>query len=390
MMPSKLNLRLLGLALPAILLLNACAGGAGTAEPTPEDIVPTSTTKQTIPVDDPTPEPTATPAPTEIPPTPIPAPIHAGNIDTLMPHLQLAGHDAEVTSVDFSSDGELLASGSVDGTVIIWNLADGSIVHRLNGHTDTVNDVAFSPDGSLLLSGSNDMTARLWNVADGSQLKVLESRLLGRVLHVSFSPTGLLASLGGHKCAVEMRRMPSGVLFRSLPQPRCVVHNGTVETWGVDFNSTGEQIATGEGRPCCGGSVQLRDVQDFFMPPQLVEGYNLKVRDLEIAPDDTTAAVVLLQSPVFWHIELDDGTLLQTFEGHTFRVNSVAFLKDGKTIASGSRDTNIIFWSVDDGTQIRVLSDHTDAVNDVAFSNDGSLMASASDDLSIIVWSLIE
>jgi len=387
MMPLKFNLRLLGLALPAIFLMNACTGGAQTAEPTLEETVPTRTATQTIPVEDPTPEPTVTSAPIETPPTPAPEPIHSGNIDTLMPHLQLAGHDAEVTSVDFSSDGELLASGSVDGTVIIWKLTDGSILHRLDGHTETVNDVAFSPDGGLLLSGSNDMTARLWNVADGSQLKVLESRLLGRVLHVSFLPTGLLASLGGHKCAVEMRRLPSGVLYRSLPQPGCVVRDGTVETWGVDFNSTGEQIATGEGRPCCGGSVQLWDVNDFVLP-QLVEGYNLKVRDLEIAPDDTTAAVALLQSPVFWHIELDDGTLLQTFEGHTFRVNSVAFLKDGKTIASGSRDTNIIFWSVEDGTQIRVLSDHTDAVNDVAFSNDGSLMASASNDLSIIIWSL--
>jgi WD40 repeat protein len=387
MMPSKFNLRLLGLALPAIFLLNACTGGAGTAEPTQEETAPTRTVTQTIPVEDPTPEPTATPPPTEIPPTPMPEPIHAGNIDALSPKMHLAGHDAEVTSVDFSSDGELLASGSVDGTVIIWNLADGSILHKLDGHTEAVNDVAFSPDGSLLLSGSNDMTARLWNVADGSELKVLESRLLGRVLRVSFSPTGLLASLGGHKCAVEMRRMPSGVLYRSLPQPGCVVRDGTVETWGVDFNSTGEQIATGEGRPCCGGSVQLWEVNDFVLP-HLVEGYNLKVRDLEIAPDDTTAAVALLQSPIFWHIKLDDGTLLQTFDGHTFRVNSVAFSKDGKTIASGSRDTNIIFWSVDDGTQIRVLSDHTDAVNDVTFSNDGSLMASASDDLSIIVWSL--
>ncbi len=387
MMPLKLNLRLLGLALPAIFLLNACTGGAGTAEPTPEEIVTTRTAKPTIPIDDPTPEPTTTSSPSEVPPTPAPEPIHAGNIDTLMPHLQLAGHDAEVTSVDFSSDGDFLASGSVDGAVIIWKLADGSILHRLDGHTETVNDVAFSPDDSLLLTGSNDMTARLWNVADGSELKVLESRLLGRVLHVSFSPTGLLASLGGHKCAVEMRRMPSGVLYRSLPQPRCVVRDGTVETWGVDFNSTGEQIVTGEGRPCCGGSVQLWEVNDFVLP-QLVEGYNLKVRDLEIAPDDTTAAVALLQSPVLWHVELDDGTLLQTFEGHTFRVNSVAFSKDGEMIASGSRDTNIILWSVEDGTQIRVLSDHTDAVNDVTFSDDGSLMASASDDLSIIVWSL--
>ncbi len=387
MKPSKLHIRLIGLSLPAVFLLNACAGGAPTTETSPVEAVPTRTATKTIPVNDPTPEPTATSAPTEIPPTPTPEPIHAGNIDALVPHLKLVGHDAEVTSVDFSSDGKLLASGSADGTVIIWNLDDGSIVHVLEGHTDKVNDVAFSPDGNLLLSGSNDMTARLWSAEDGSQLEVLESRLLGRILNVSFSPTGFLASLGGHKCTVEMRRMPSGVLYRSLPQPGCVVSDGTVETWGVDFNSTGELIITGEGRPCCGGSIQRWDVKEFKLP-QMMEGFNVRTRDLNVAPDDQTAAVALLQSPVIWQINLDDGTLLQTFEGHAFRVNSVAFSKDGEMIISGSRDTNIIAWAVEDGTQIRVLSDHTDAVNDVAFSYDGSLMASASDDLSVIVWSL--
>jgi hypothetical protein len=69
----------------------------------------------------------------------------------------LSGHTDEVTSVAFSPNGTLLASGSRK-TIKLWDLATGREVRTLNGHTDWVDSVAFSPDGKLLASGSNDDT----------------------------------------------------------------------------------------------------------------------------------------------------------------------------------------------------------------------------------------
>jgi len=71
-----------------------------------------------------------------------------------------------VTSVAFSPDGRLLASGSWGGTIIrLWDVASGQLVRTLEGHTSRVHSVAFAPDGHLLASGSGDGTIRLWGVA---------------------------------------------------------------------------------------------------------------------------------------------------------------------------------------------------------------------------------
>jgi WD40 repeat protein len=70
------------------------------------------------------------------------------------------------SSVAFSPDGRLLASGSRDKTIKLWEVASGSLVRTLTGHTDSVFSVAFSPDGRLLASGSDDNTIRLWDISD--------------------------------------------------------------------------------------------------------------------------------------------------------------------------------------------------------------------------------
>ena len=80
----------------------------------------------------------------------------------------VTGHTDWAYGVDFSPDGEQLASGSYDNTVRLWDVATGKAQGEpLKGHTDRVQGVAFSPDGKLLASASNDKTVRLWDVESG-------------------------------------------------------------------------------------------------------------------------------------------------------------------------------------------------------------------------------
>lgn len=72
--------------------------------------------------------------------------------------------DAGVTSVCISPDGALVAAGSLDTVVRIWDVQTGKLVERLKGHRDSVYSVAFTPDGRGLVSGSLDKTLKYWDV----------------------------------------------------------------------------------------------------------------------------------------------------------------------------------------------------------------------------------
>ena len=76
--------------------------------------------------------------------------------------------------------------------------------------------------------------------------------------------------------------------------------------------------------------------------------------------------------------------------GHTEDVNAVAFLSDGKTLASGSLDRVARLWDVATGREIGILKGHRGAVEALAFSPDGETLATASGDNTTILWNLAD
>jgi WD40 repeat protein len=108
----------------------------------------------------------------------------------------LEGQSDWVSAVAFSPDGKLLASGSGDKTVKLWDAHTGAALQTLESHWDGVKAVAFSPDGKLLASGSNDETVKLWDAHTGAALQTLEVDAVLRTLSFSDDRTFLETDRG--------------------------------------------------------------------------------------------------------------------------------------------------------------------------------------------------
>src|SRR2546428_9094540 len=83
------------------------------------------------------------------------------------------GHVMRVDGIAFSPDGQLLASGSADNTIKLWDTASKREVRTLAGHTGGIKAVAFKPDGQWLASGAIDGNIKFWDVAPGKELRDL-------------------------------------------------------------------------------------------------------------------------------------------------------------------------------------------------------------------------
>ena len=112
------------------------------------------------------------------------------------PPRTLNGHQGEIFGLAFDPSGQIIASGSGDQSIRLWDVETGRLQTVLKGHTAAVRTLAFSPKGNFLASGGSDKTTRIWDVQTGKETVSFTS-VFGNIRAVAFSPDGeILASTG--------------------------------------------------------------------------------------------------------------------------------------------------------------------------------------------------
>lgn len=230
-----------------------------------------------------------------------------------------------LNAVAISPDGQYVcAGGGSTGTIRMWSVATGALVRSFTGHTDLVNDVTFSPDGQRMASASRDGRVRVWNTATGAQVWSAVAHDFA-VVSVDYSPDGLvLGSAGG------------------VAQPR-------VKTWNA---ATGALIRTYTGQ-----THPSTDVK--FSPDGLrIAGSG---GDAQVRVWATATGVLQLSIPVSVP---PDGC-------------GVEFSPDGARILVGDSARRVSIWDAVTGEQIREASAHPGWVHGLDFAPDGASLASA-------------
>jgi hypothetical protein len=151
---------------------------------------------------------------------------------------RLVGHESGVSAIAFSPDGNILASGSADKSIRLWDMHSGQALQTLRGHVSRVSAIAFSPNGKILASGSSYGTIRIWDGKSGLALRELDSPQ-HTIRALAFSPDSeILASGSGE--IIQLWDPQSSTILQTLKG-----HEGEIRS--IAFSPNGKVLASVSG-----------------------------------------------------------------------------------------------------------------------------------------------
>ena len=277
-----------------------------------------------------------------------------------------------ILSVAFSPNGNLLAAGTANAEIRLWDVAKGITILTCRGHVDWVRSVTFSPDGATLASCSYDLTIRLWHVGNGQCFKILRGHS-ATVQFVAFSPDGSTLASGSEDQTIRLWDVHTGQCLKILHG-----HSGWVRS--VAFKIDGGILASGSEDQ----TVRLWDVHTGECL-KILYGHSERVRSVTFSPDGNTLVSGSNDQTIrLWNTQ--SGQCLKTLHGHSSWVRSVAFGPGGNILASGSEDQTVRLWDVHTGQCFKTLHGHSNRINSIFFNLEGNILASGSEDQTVRLW----
>lgn len=239
--------------------------------------------------------------------------------------VDVSNNDVDISSISWNPSGSLLAVSSFDTTVKIFN-SHGKQITVLNGHTHNVFSVLFDPTGSLLLTGSADHTAIVWNASACKQIIAFPIHTEA-ILDMAWKDSTTFATASADGNIGLCQTSGTHILLKG--------HEGDVNS--LRFNKSGNYLVSG--------------------------GMDMKV--------------------ILWDLTSDKSFVL---EGHTGGVSIVRWKPNSDDIfATGSLDGTIRIWDAPSKQCIHIIEAHEHEIYTIDFSPDGKFIASGSTDQQISV-----
>ncbi len=326
----------------------------------------------------------------------------------ILPH-----RDNPVSAV-FSSDGELVATGSRDNTARIWNARTGEPVTPPIKNGDYVLAVQFSPDGNFLLTGGEDKAARLWDVrtrkpiteplqhnsrvrsvqfspdgqrtltvADGNEAALWQIPSTGRgslVLNHDFDVRLAVFSPDGRRVATASWDNTARVwdAHTGLPLTKPLKHKGYVDV--VRFSPDGERVAIVS--EALEAQIWNATTGEPLIKPdkRCTSSY---VFDLQFSPDGRRVAMGTIAAGWIW--DAANGEIICQLRP-SGNIQHVAFSPDGQRLVTTSSDGTGRVWDANTGNPLTQPLPHDDKIRWAEFSPDGKRIVTAGHGNKARIW----
>lgn len=343
------------------------------------------------------------------------------------------GHKHRITGVDFHPLHDILASGSDDSSIKLWDSESGEIDKTLKGHTSKINSLWFNKQGTLIASCSKDMI-KLWSLESFQCIKTITAHE-HNISKVKFMPSGDQLISSSWDKTLKLWELSTGYWLKT--------YEGHEEKiYSFDINEKGDRIISASKKPEIiywdWGSKTDRPILNIFE-----EEHENAIDIVVFVPLSTAETIILARQDQDDEKELQTGGNIEkeeskeeeekTMEKQTSSETKPRFAKaealrkarekkaqilqrvTGKKkgskedekiveseenertkrvvvkdefVASGCRDKRIKIWNTRSGVWIMNLIGHDQWVNDIIFHPNGKYLLSASDDKSVRIWDM--
>ena len=304
-----------------------------------------------------------------------------GNIQ-IAPDL-LSSEGDFIRCVAFSPDGTLIAAGSAEGNIFLWDVASGEQAQKIEGRFD-IWRLAFRPDGQQIAIGQHDLIDReqnvvhIWDISDLADPKRLQtlSNIDQLVWGIAFSADNSLMAFGGGS-SLRLAEWNEATTTWDLLD---ITPPSSARVASLAFHPITNELAIGISDS---GEVLLWDIAQNSARTLTAETLTT-AWDLDFHPDGTILTAIG-NGLHTWNLDTGAAQTVTTF---TRPSGSVNFSPDGSRVLASSFDSDVAIWEVATSTRVTNLTQYSTEIDALAFSPDSRHLAIGRGDGSLWLWQL--